>query len=214
MKLHADSPFEIREEKLFVFEGDIRLDIIPFGLIGQIIDMQLVFELDRVCVVGIEESYFQGILQHLHFFSRYLSRIAELLGMHRVYGSEYADMRFAYAYEKVHLSGTIDSVLQKDDIVGFGSEKSFSDESYQGHHKAHDIRLPFFTLEDRERKSEFSIEIFGRGIYFFIWKKSLQGLMDDHTAGCFPYASIDSDDARVMFCDICVSQFAKHLVIS
>jgi len=81
--------------------------------------------------------------------------------MYSIYSRKNTDMRFCYGKKKVHLPGTIDAVFEKNDIVGFGSEKSFSDKFEKCCDKIEDVWFPFFYLKNRERHPEFSVEIFG-----------------------------------------------------
>ena len=58
MELDAYPSSEIRHQEFLVLEMDIRCDVVPFRLIGQIIDIKLIFELYCICIVRIEKSNF------------------------------------------------------------------------------------------------------------------------------------------------------------
>lgn len=66
------------------------------GLIGEIIYLDQFFHLQRIDIIGIEESYFERILDHFDFFLSDLRRVAELFGVHGIYRGEDSDMRFGY----------------------------------------------------------------------------------------------------------------------
>jgi hypothetical protein len=64
-----------------------------------------------------------------------------------------------------------------------------------------------------QRKSEFSIKVFGRGGNLFMRKKMLKCLIDNHTTRSFPDAPIDTNDFGLVACEVMVSKGDEDAIV-